>query len=95
MKTKAEELIGLLDDARAIAEERLQRRSPDERNLSALETIAAVLQDYKEKVLSGTLSPSEGHVTLGLTRFVADWDELDSPLLKAVGKADRFYRDDF
>ena len=95
MKTKVEELVGLIDDALGIAEERLQTRRANERSLPALEAVVAALRNYREQALSGTLPPSEGHATLGLSRFVLDWDELDSTLVKAVGKADRFYQENF
>jgi hypothetical protein len=52
-----------------------------------------VLKSIKNQALAGQLPPSQGIVTLGLAREVADWiDPLDSPLLKAVGKVEREYQ---
>ncbi len=51
------------------------------------------LKTIKSQALAGQLPPSQGIVTLGLAREVADWiDSLDSPLLKAVGKVEREYQ---
>jgi hypothetical protein len=57
-----------------------------------LEAIVEGLSEYREQALSGKLPLSEGHVTLGILRAVADWGEDDeSPLFKLAQDLDRYY----
>ena len=82
------ELIQSIDQAINVAEQmRKTERS------TRIEGLISVLKTIKSQALAGQLPSSQGIVTLGLAREVADWiDSLDSPLLKAVGKVEREYQ---
>ena len=82
------ELVQSIDQAIAVAEQmRKTERS------TRIEGLISVLKTIKSQALAGQLPPSQGIVTLGLAREVADWiDSLDSPLLKEVGKVEREYQ---
>jgi hypothetical protein len=88
METNMRELIQSIDQAITVAEQmRKTERS------TRIEGLISVLKTIKNQALAGQLPPSQGIVTLGLAREVADWiDSLDSPLLKAVGKVERNYQ---
>jgi len=88
METNMMELIQSIDQAIAVAE---QMRKTE--RATRIEGLISVLKTIKNQALAGQLPPSQGIVTLGLAREVADWiDPLDSPLLKAVGKVEREYQ---
>lgn len=58
-----------------------------------LNNLISALQAIKKQVIADQLEPSQGILTLGLSRGVADWvDSLDSPLLKAVGAIEKYYQ---
>ena len=82
------ELIQSIDQAITVAEQ-----MPKTERSTRIEGLISVLKTIKSQALAGQLPPSQGIVTLGLAREVADWiDSLDSPLLKAVGKVERNYQ---
>ena len=82
------ELVQSIDHAIAVAEQ-----MPKTERSTRIEGLISVLKTIKSQALAGQLPPSQGIVTLGLAREVADWiDSLDSPLLKAVGKVEREYQ---
>ena len=82
------ELIQSIDQAITVAEQ-----MPKTERSTRIEGLISVLKSIKNQALAGQLPPSQGIVTLGLAREVADWiDPLDSPLLKAVGKVEREYQ---
>ncbi|MCE2672525.1 MAG: hypothetical protein LW635_02765 [Microcystis sp. 53598_E5] len=88
METKIRELVQSIDQAITVAEQMRETEI-----LTQIEGLISVLKTIKSQALAGQLPPSQGIVTLGLAREVADWiDSLDSPLLKAVGKAEREYQ---
>jgi hypothetical protein len=88
MEAKIRELVQSIDQAIAVAEQ-MQETQVSTR----IEGLISVLKTIKNQALAGQLAPSQGIVTLGLAREVADWiDSLDSPLLKAVGKVERNYQ---
>lgn len=93
MQDKRGIFIELINDAMRIGERRLS----DESNPTAAEGIAniiRILQKTKDETLNGSLCPSGGATTLGFTREVLDWGEpMDSLLLGAVRKIDRYYRE--
>ena len=82
------ELIQSIDQAITVAEQ-----MPKTERSTRIEGLISVLKTIKSQALAGQLPSSQGIVTLGLAREVADWiDPLDSPLLKAVGKVEREYQ---
>ncbi|MEO0835175.1 MAG: hypothetical protein AAFY16_04115 [Cyanobacteria bacterium J06642_3] len=88
MESKKLEFIQLIDHALKIAE---QEKSQNQ--VEQLNNLTGVLQTIKSKALADQLEPSQGSLTLGLSRGVADWvDSLDSPLLKAVGAIEQYYQ---
>jgi hypothetical protein len=88
METNFKEFTTLIDSALGIAEQ-MQLEQPGE----SLETAIRALQSVKDQALAGQLAPSQGTTTLGLARGMADWIEsLDSPLLKAVGAIEEYYK---
>ncbi|MDB9506830.1 MAG: hypothetical protein ACKPJT_09410 [Microcystis panniformis] len=88
METNMRELIQSIDQAINVAEQ-----MPKTERATRIEGLISVLKTIKSQALAGQLPPSQGIVTLGLAREVADWiDSLDSPLLKAVGKVEREYQ---
>lgn len=88
MSANLPNLLPLLDQALAEASRR-QDGTPER-----AQRLQAVLQGIRSQVEAGSLEPSRGVVTLGLTRAVADWGEpLDSPLIKALGQIEAYYRD--
>ncbi|MBD2202982.1 hypothetical protein H6G33_03575 [Calothrix sp. FACHB-1219] len=90
MEAKKQEFLQLVDTALEVGKGMLAANdSPSER----LNTLIAQLQQLKANTISDRLEPSDGYVTLGLAREVADWIEnLDSPLLKAVGAIEIYYQ---
>lgn len=88
MDNKKREFISWIDRALEIAE-----RMKGENQPKQLNNLIAQLQAIKSQTIAGQLEPSQGILTLGLARGVADWiDSLDSPLLKAVGAIEQYYQ---
>ena len=83
MESKNQELIKLIEAAIAVSQQiKLKEDSDHLNNLT--------------NILENQLPPSEGVLTLGLSRGVADWvNSLDSPLLKAVGNIEKYYQQNF
>lgn len=85
-----QEFIKLIDQALSQSEQMLQQVPSRTEQLNAL---VSELQRIKANALSDQLQPSEGTLTLGLARGLADWIEpLNSPLLNAVGAIERYYQ---
>lgn len=88
MESKKLEFIQLIDRALKIVE---QTRSQNQ--VEQLNNLTRVLQTIKSQAIADQLEPSQGILTLGLSRGVADWvDSLDSPLLKAVSAIEQYYQ---
>lgn len=82
-------LLPLIDQALAEADRRSHGGTPEK-----AERLKGALQSIRSQVEGGSLEPSRGVVTLGLTRGVADWGEpLDSPLIQLLGQIEAYYRD--
>ena len=96
MDKKRQRFLKLIDHALQIGEEMGMARQWDQFDVLSQERltrIVGLLQQTRKKALEGDLPPSEGTLTLGLAREVADWIEsLDSPLLKAVGAVEGYYQ---
>ncbi len=90
MKNNQLELIKLIDNALEIASE---MQLQETKNLEMLDNLLNKLTKVKNKVINDKLSASQKGATLGLSRQVSDWIEsLDSPLLTAVSKIDKYYQ---
>jgi hypothetical protein len=88
MESKNKELIKLIENALTVS-----NQIKLEKNAEYLNNVINILQNLKTQALENQLPPSEGVLTLGLSRGVADWvDSLDSPLLKAVGNIEKYYQ---
>ena len=93
MKNNQLELIKLIDNALEIANE---MHLQETKNLEMLDNLLNKLTKVKNKVINDQLSASQQGATLGLSRQVSDWIEsLDSPLLTAVSKIDKYYQQNF
>ncbi len=91
MDNKKLEFIPLIDRALEIAEQMKGENPPEQ-----LHNLIGALQAIKSQAIAGQLEPSQGILTLGLARGVADWiDSLDSPLLEAVGAIEQYYQKHF
>ncbi len=90
MENNQLELIKLIDNAFEIANEmQLQEIT----NQEMLDNLLNKLTTIKNQVINDNLSASQKGATLGLSRQVSDWVEsLDSPLLTAVSKIDKYYQ---
>ena len=90
MQNNQLELIKLIDNALDIANEmQLQEIT----NQEMLDHLLNKLTTIKNQVINDNLSTSQKGATLGLSRQVSDWVEsLDSPLLTAVTKIDKYYQ---
>jgi hypothetical protein len=99
MDSKTKTLVHLIDDALKIAEDRLLRRGAqgehDLAPLSGLEMIIAALRERRERALTGTLAPFEGHNSVGLNRELLEWGEWGTELFQAIESIEEFYRDNF
>ncbi|MFB2893956.1 hypothetical protein ACE1CI_13685 [Aerosakkonemataceae cyanobacterium BLCC-F50] len=93
MEAKKQEFLQLIDRAIGLSE-KMQGTTPN--STEKLNTLVSELQRIKANVMSDRLQPSEGTLTLGLAREVADWVEpLNSPLLDAVGAIELYYQQQF
>lgn len=95
MDEKTQGFVLLIDRALQVAKEKLTRRESgysDPAPPGALENIVSVLNHYKKEALANKIAPSEGIVTTGILREVADWGETsDSELLQASRAIERYY----
>ena len=97
-KKKVKTLVGLIDNAIKIAEDRLLRRKAgtgEMAPLSGLEAVVAALRARKEEALEGTLKPFEGRDSVGLNRELLEWGEWGTPLFEALQSIEEYYRDNF
>jgi hypothetical protein len=92
---KIQGFVALIDRLLVIAQGRLKLRAQgfaDTAPPGALEYMVNALLQYRDKALSGKLPPSEGVVTIGFLKEVADWGgESDSPLFNAAKDLERYY----
>lgn len=92
MDAKKQEFLQLIDRAIVISQEMNHSSSESEH----LNTLIRELQAIKTRAINHQLPPSQGTLTLGLARQVADWiDPLDSPLMEAVGAIELYYNHHF
>ncbi len=90
MKNNQLEFIKLIDNALDIANEMQLKEIT---NQEMLDNLLNKLTTIKNQVINDNLSASQKGATLGLSRQVSDWVEsLDSPLLTAVSKIDKYYQ---
>ena len=88
MSSQLNTLLPLIERALALAE--TQIHGPDAEGVRRL---IVVLQTLRSHVQQGTLEPSRGVATLGLSHAVADWiTQLDSPLLSLVAQIEERYQ---
>ncbi|MEB3361012.1 MAG: hypothetical protein VKI42_02675 [Synechococcaceae cyanobacterium] len=88
MASSLHDLLPLIDGALELADRHRQGAEGDR-----VTQLIGVLRGLRSQVQAGTLEPSSGGASLGLSRGVADWvDPLDSPLLKAVAAIEARYQ---
>lgn len=88
MASSLHDLLPLIDGALEVAD-----RQPQGAHGERVSQLIGVLRGLRSQVQAGTLEPSVGGASLGLSRGVADWlDPLDSPLLKAVAAIEARYQ---
>lgn len=88
MQPQIQTLIILIDNALKIAEQMAV-----EQPTAPFQSLINILEKLKDRATAGELEPSNGVLTLGLVRGVADWiDSLDSPLIKALGEIESYYQ---
>jgi hypothetical protein len=97
MDMKLQHFVKLIDNALQIAEGRMLDQQTGKLDVApegALDIAIKNLEEIKNNAICGTLPSFQVYGQLGLTRFVADWDEpLESSLLKAVGAVERYYKE--
>ncbi|MFN7898242.1 MAG: hypothetical protein ACK5N0_01060 [Synechococcaceae cyanobacterium] len=88
MAPSLHDLLPLIDGALAVADR--HRHGADGDRVTQL---IGILEGLRSQVQAGTLQPSVGGASLGLSRGVADWvGQLDSPLLHAVAAIEARYQ---
>lgn len=88
MDGKKLEFVRAIDRALEIAEQARWNNRVEE-----LDSLIGALQSIKNKTIANRLEPSQGVLTLGLSRGVVDWiDSFDAPLLEAVGAIEQHYQ---
>ena len=93
MKNKVAQFILLIDEALAMVTE-MKSTGTTGNAPEDLDRTVEFLAKIKATAAAGQLEPSQGIVTLGLSRGVTEWLEPpDSPLYPAIGAIEQFYRD--
>ncbi len=93
MEDKIAPFIALIDEALAMVTE-MQSTGTTSNSPEDLDRTLQFLIKIKATASAGQLEPSQGVVTLGLSRGVTEWLEPpDSPLYAAIGAIERFYRE--
>ncbi|MFO0015655.1 MAG: hypothetical protein ACK52U_03750 [Synechococcaceae cyanobacterium] len=88
MAPSLHDLLPLIDGALAVADRHGQGADGDR-----VTQLIGILEGLRSQVQAGTLQPSVGGASLGLSRGVADWvGQLDSPLLHAVAAIEARYQ---
>ncbi len=88
MDNKKLEFIDLIDRALDTAEQMKGENQPKQLN-----NLIGALQTIKSWVIADQLEPSQGIITLGLVRGVADCNDFpDSPLLGELRAIEQYYQ---
>lgn len=88
MSSQFNALLPLIDRALLMAQMQV-----DGSDAEGVQQLIAVLQMLRVQVERGTLEPSQGGATLGLSRAVVDWiTRLDSPLLRYLAAIEECYQ---
>jgi hypothetical protein len=88
MAPSLHDLLPLIDGALSVADRHRQGADGDR-----VTQLIGILEGLRSQVQAGTLQPSVGGASLGLSRGVADWvGQLDSPLLHAVAAIEARYQ---
>ncbi|WP_013322822.1 hypothetical protein [Gloeothece verrucosa] len=98
MESKKEKFLELIDQAIQIGQQMINQKNltqADDFSLERLNPVIDQLETLRNNTLNDQLGPSLGKLTFGLARELADWIDLDSPLLKAVGAIERYYQQQF
>jgi hypothetical protein len=93
MENNVAQFIVLIDEALAMVTE-MQSTGTTCNSPEDLGRTVQFLTKIKATAVAGQLEPSQGIVTLGLSRGVTEWLEPpNSPLYSAIGAIEQFYRD--
>jgi len=98
MDTKIEGLVRLIDQAIALAQERLKAKragSTDPASIEGLEQIISGLQYRRNEAISSGFPVYDSYVTLGLVRAALEYDVPDSDLVHKIGDIERYFLQHF
>lgn len=98
MDTKNEGLVRLMDQAIALAQERLNAKhagSNDPASIEGLEHIISALQYRRGEAISSGFPVYDSYMTLGLARGAAEYDASDSELCLKIGEIERYFLQHF
>lgn len=94
MDIKIENLVRLIDEALALARERLNAKragSSDPASIEGLEQIISALQYRRDEAITSGFPVYDSYVTLGLARAALEYDLPDSELMHKIGDIERCF----
>jgi hypothetical protein len=94
MDTKIQGLVQLIDQAIALAKERLNAKRAgriDPSSVEGLEQILSGLQYRRDEAISSGFEMSDSYITLGLARAALEYDLPDSELVSKIGEVERYH----
>ena len=98
MDAKTQELVSLIDQAIAMAQDRLgaKRAGQDDPSTEAgLEQIISGLQYRRDEAVSTGFEVFDVGVNLGLARAALEYDVPDSDLIRKIGDVERYFTKHF
>ncbi len=98
MDAKNEGLVRLIDQAIAIAQERLNAKragTSDPASLEGLEQIISALQYRRGEAISNGFPVYDSYMTLGLGRAAGEYDVSDSELSLKIGDIELYFLQNF
>lgn len=98
MDKKNEDLVRLIDQAIALAQERLNAKragSSDPASIEGLEQIVAALRYRRGEAISSGFPMYDSYMTLGLARAALEYDVPDSELNLKIGDIELYFLQHF
>jgi hypothetical protein len=98
MDTKVEDLVRLIDEALALAQDRLNAKragSSDPASIEGLEQIISALQYRRDEAITSGFPVYDSYVTLGLVRAALEYDVPNSELMHKIGDIERYFLQHF
>ncbi|MDX6499291.1 MAG: hypothetical protein QOG23_2551 [Blastocatellia bacterium] len=94
MDEKIQHLVKLIDQAIALAHDRLTAKlagHPDPSTIEGLKQIISGLQYRRNQAINTGFEVSDSYVTLGLARAALEYDVPDSELLRKIGEVEQYF----